>query len=146
MAGNTKLVGFSPRPDGIVGIGGVIVLERWGDKKSVGVSASSLSALRKACSLLPEQPPRGRDNDTDSFRVRYDESVGRIHLDLGTDAAHFLAQLIEGRLAEDPGELEVLNNRSEEKVRSWIHSLKASVQAHEDYHSVEGEPGVEDTD
>jgi len=143
MAGNTKLVGFSPRPEGIVGIGGVVVLERWGERRSVGVSASSLGAIRKACSQLPTQPPKGRSDD--SFDVSYDESVGRIHLDLDAATAYFLAELLEGRLVEDPGEVEELNDRAEERVRSWIHSLKASVQAHEDYHSVEGEPGVEDT-
>lgn len=135
MAGNTKLVGFSPRPEGV---GGVINLERWGEKAEVVISEESLHSVRRACQCLPSRPPQENKNEPDGFNAQYDKSVGRVRVDMDPRAAEYLAQVLGGDIEE--GLL-----LREDDVRSWIHSLRAAVEAHDNYHSAEGEPGVEGT-
>ena len=135
MAGNTKLVGFSPRPEGV---GGVINLERLGEKVVVEVSEESLGSIRDACMNLPSRPPQVNSDGSDGFKIHYDESMGRILVDMDPGAAKYLAQVLGGDIEE--GDL-----LRETDVRSWVHHLRSTVKAHEDYHNVEGEPGVEDS-
>jgi len=133
MAGNTKLVGFGPRKKGVPG---VIHLSRWDGRTTVTVSEESLESLREACYKdLPQQPQQGKRDDLDDFRVQYDESVGRIHMDMVPMHAEALSLLLQDCLENDvPLNHEILG--------SWIHSLKDAIQAHEDYHNKNGEPGI----
>ena len=136
MAGNTKLLGFLP--------GNAVQIERWGKKLAVGLTKESMINLRNAVTGLPTKPPEQKD-DSDSFNVRYDERVGRVRVDMDTETAHFVAGLLTERITPHPETVAVLNNSAEERIWSWVHSLRAAVRAHEDYHNAQGEPGVQDT-
>lgn len=133
MAGNTKLLGFSPRSGDV---GGVVNLERWGEQKSVEISQGSVVAIRTACAELPSKPPE-QQNGNDSFKVRYDESVGRVLVDMDPRAAKYLENLLEAAKAQGA-------DCSGTCIPSWMHHLRVAAKAHEDFHNIEGEPGVED--
>jgi hypothetical protein len=135
MAGNTKLVGFSPRPEGV---GGVVNLERWGGKVTAEISEGSLESLREACTKLPSGPPPGSGDGRGYFNVWYNKSVGRICTDMQPASAVALASLLK-----DCIELDVPLNH--DVLREWSHSLEAAAKAHEEYCDSEGEPGVKDT-
>lgn len=135
MAGNTRLVGFGPSK---AEKSGVIYLERWGGKATTLISEESLTNLRQACyEVLPKQPQQGKRDDLPDFNVHYDESVGRVVVDMDPETTQYLAQVLGGDVEEG------LLIKGDE-VRAWVHSLKEAVQAHQDYHDVKGEPGVED--
>jgi hypothetical protein len=129
MAGSTKLMGFSPRP---VGVGGVLNLERWGEKETVEISADSLGRIRDACQRLPARPPQESKNGSGSFNVQCDE--GRIRVDMAPANAEALASVLAE--SADP-------SNAEHETWAWIHSLRAAIQDYRD--SIEREPGVNDT-
>lgn len=125
MAGNTKLMGFTPE--------GKVQLERWGGTATVMVSPESVAALRNACySELPKKP--GGKSDLDVCHVSYDEHVGRVHVELDIDSAALLADCLESSSGFE----------KYEELESWSGRLKKAIQAHYDYHNREGEPGVTD--
>ena len=133
MAGNTKLVGFGPRVEGKPGI---IHLARWNGEATVPISEESLENIRSACyNDLPKQPQQGKRDDLSNFRVHYDESVGRVHVDTSPQIAETLALLFEDCIKNDVP----LNHGM---LREWVHSLKDAAQAHESYHNLQGEPGI----
>jgi len=135
MAGNTKLMGFTPE--------GKVQLERWGCKAVVSVSPDSLSALRRACyTELPKKPTQRRRDDISGWDVSYDEQVGRILLDLDVEKATILADLVAYRAAHS----EELTDDLAEMLSCWASNLMSSVQAHHDYLNKDGEPGVADDD
>ena len=130
MAGNTKLMGFTPD--------GKVQLERWGVKVPIFVSPDSLDSIRRACyTLLPKKPSqRGRDDLECS--IYYDEHVGRVHLVMDVESAAGLAECLERYAQCFPlGEMY-------EKALSWSPRLKSAVEAHHDYHNTNREPGVDD--
>lgn len=95
-------------------------------------------SLRDACADLPAQPPEVRDGGSE-FKVRYDESVGRVLMDMDPSVAEALAQ----RVSASSTALFLLDEEAAKKTLSWVHHLRECVKAHEDYHNSEGEPGVE---
>lgn len=127
MAGNTKLLGFTPN--------GKLTLSRWGKDVIIDVSPGSLSAIREACtSKLPIKP---RDQlRTLSFNAEYDESIGSVELRLSPDVAAKFVDIM--RAWRDEG------RDGAGKAGAWAEEIKNCCQAHTDYHSTEGEPGVED--
>jgi len=135
MSGNTKLVGFQPRLDDG---SGVILLERWGEKRDVIISGESLDKIREACMSLPQMPKQRVRDATNNFNVRYDESVGSVHVAMSPAIAQTMALLLKDCI-------EAGAPLKHDKLESWICSLEKAVKAHLDYHNREGEPGVEDT-
>jgi len=135
MAGNTKLIGFGAR---IPGKPGVLHLMRWNGKASVTISEESLEKIRDACyNELPQKPQQGARDDLDNFNVQYNESVGRVFVDMDPDTALELANIIGEWIDRAPN-----SKGAEEQSGSWVHSLGEAVQAHRDYHD-RNEPGVE---
>lgn len=135
MAGNTKLIGFTPD--------GKVQLERWGIKVVVKVSERSLMFMRNACyQQLPSKPQQRKRDDLDDFNVQYDTDVGRIRLDLDVQTAEALAKRLESSQAK----FFVFRRAGAKRVGAWIHSLKDAVQAHLDFHNASGEPGIDDGD
>jgi hypothetical protein len=123
MAGNTKLLGLSPDNS--------INLSRWGKEVKVRITKESMLNIRNALAGLPSKPPE-QSNDSNSFKVHYDESVGRVLVDMDPATAMALVDKLEFFRDE-----EVV-----EELGPWVHSLRAATKAHEDYHNVQGEPGV----
>jgi len=130
MAGNTKLMGFLP--------GNAIQIERWGESVAVSLSKESMLSLRSGALELPTTPPEQKDDD-DSFKVHYDERVGRVHVDMDPEEARVLVAILRGVATDSIGE------DKEDRYWSWVHPLEAATKAHDDYHHVQGEPGVQDS-
>ena len=89
MAGNTKLMGFTPQ--------GEIELERWGDRTKVYISEKSLYAIRKACyAVLPKKPKEPvTPANLKEIHVEYDETTGRIKANFSIGAAERLVDYTE---------------------------------------------------
>ena len=137
MAGNTKLLGFSPRTGDV---GGIVNLERWGKKVAVEISHGSVVAIRAGCAELPDKPPEQQNGGND-FKASYDESVGRVLVDMDPMVASYVvAALKDGADGYGPR-----FGPDASRTWPWIHLVEAAIEAHKKYHNVEGEPGVEDS-
>lgn len=131
MAGNTKLMGFTPD--------GKVQLERWGTKITIFVSPDSLDSIRRACyTELPKKPSQKERDGFDECSIHYDEYVGRVHMVLDIESAAGLADAL------DRGCSPLGSDDVHEKVSNWASRLRSSVKTHHDYHNTEGEPGVAD--
>ena len=129
MAGNTKLLGLSPDNS--------INLSRWGKEVKVEITKESMLNIRNALADLPSKPPE-QNNDGNDFKARYDESVGRVLVDMDPTVALYVAEALKDgadgygpRFGPDAS-----------RTWPWIHLVEAAAQAHKDFHSTEGEPGV----
>ena len=99
--------------------------------------------LRNACyQQLPSKPQQGKRDDLGDFNVRYNTDYGRIRVDLDVQTAEALAKRLEASQAK----FFVFSRAGAKRVDAWIHSLKDAVQAHHDFHSTQGEPGIDDGD
>ena len=86
MAGNTKLVGFSPK--------GEIVLERWGVKTKLQVSPESMGSIRHACiHKLPAECPQA-EWDLGDVTVNYREDFGRIVIEMSPETADDFSEFL----------------------------------------------------
>jgi hypothetical protein len=131
MAGNTKLVGLSPDNS--------INLSRWGKEVKVGITKESMFNLRNALADLPDKPPEQQNGGND-FKASYDESVGRVLVDMDPMVAHYVvAALKDGADGYGPR-----FGPDASRTWPWIHLVEAAIEAHKKYHSTEGEPGVKD--
>lgn len=125
MAGNTKLMGFSPD--------GLLVFQRWGMKSAITVSKESLEAIRHACiHVLPAECPQ-KEWTLGDITVNYREDYGRIVIEMSPDAADELAELLHS--LKPDGVLEGDLFRLPE-------AIDEQRQVHEDYID-EKEPWVE---
>jgi hypothetical protein len=123
MAGNTRFVGFL--------MDNRIQLERWGTRAIVQLNAEAIEALRAACfSKLPKTPAQGSSDHLNDFKAKYDEGVGRVHVDLSPSAAAYLGDLLTSLAVSDAREI------------PWAAELRTAVHAHRDFHDVKDEPGV----
>ena len=122
MAGNTKLLGFSPD--------GKVQLERWGGKASVSISADSLDALRRVCStelpMVSDMTHRLSD-----VTVGYSGQFGRVSIEM-TPA---LARELASSLGDDDHGLS-------EDLREMVPLLYKAAKDHEEYISAHDEPGL----
>ena len=129
MAGNTKLRGF--------GQASTIELERWGVRISIKLPYEAIKELRRAChELLPLKPPeRTGSLHPDEFTSTYDESVGRVRMEVAPVVAKQLAELLRHG-AQD------VKKENADLAENCAQELDLCYQAHLDYLDIE-EPGVE---
>ncbi len=121
MAGNTKLIGFTPSGD--------VQLERWGEVATVVVSQDSLRSLREACfDDLPKRPPR-REEHLSGVAVSYSKQLGIINMEMAPDQATEL--------------MGILTTCEVKPFPTVVARLEKCVKEHLDYTDI-GEPGVED--
>lgn len=86
MAGNTKLIGFTP--------GGDIVLERWGERARATVGPEGLEAIRHACiHVLPAECPQA-EWDLGDVTVNYREDFGRIVIEMSPETADDFSEFL----------------------------------------------------
>lgn len=130
MAGNTKLVGFLSDNR--------IQLERWGTSATIQLDDESVQAIRRACfEQLPQRPTQSSSDHLDDFGVRYDSGVGRIQLELSTDAASLLADLLDVVMNKTQA-----GEEERRTVQPYVDAIRKAVQAHKDFHD-RCEPGVQ---
>lgn len=139
MAGNTKLLGFT----GSTGI----VLSRWGGRAEVTLPAPAVAEILAACKdKLPRKAPQSTaKGDFIAQYSGYNDTNGTVEMVLLPDAAERLASFI--RLAlhlNEKGETKLTDGELLRQVSEFAEELREHVQAHRDFVSTEGEPGVAD--
>lgn len=130
MAGNTKLIGFSPD--------NVVTLERWGKRACVHLPAQAVDDLRGACRRLPSSPgvPESKD-----IHVQYSERTGQVLVEMSPYEARQLSMLLAHfrDMAELPNWSSVLENL----VTSFPQQLTGAARDHDLYVNTNDEPGID---
>ena len=129
MAGNTKLMGFSPD--------GVVQLQRWGGTVTTKMSPSSVGKLEQACRDLPTKPKQVSPLPA---QVTYSEEFGYFEAQFGREEAEKLAKLL--RFAIHKGQ--ILGKSYVSAGIRWVDELVEAMEDMDVYLNTQDEPGVDD--
>lgn len=112
MAGNTKLLGFSPN--------GALTLQRWGKVAIVEVGEEAVEKVMRACrDDLPSAPPE--QEPVEDFLAGFDHQVGcvRVAMDMKTASAVADAMFCSTNPPFDTPELREWQRRLEVALSDW---------------------------